>query len=565
MSDWFKLDLKHKSTFHVWPDCLAGITGSAIILPKAMAYATVAGLPVATGLLTAFLPMLIYAWLGSSRILSVSTTTTLGILTGAQIHYAVPDGNPQMVMLALATLSALVGILLLIGSVLRLGVVASFISQPILTGFKAGIGLVIILDQLPKMLGLHLNKQGFFRDLLSLLDQLPQSSGVSVLLSASALLILLGMERFKRHSPAPVFVVGICLLGSWWFDWQHQGIAVVGEIALGLPAPVLPSLSLMETLLPGAFGIALMSFTESVAAATAFSQAEDDSVNPARELIALGTANLAGAVFGAMPAGGGTTQTAILKAAGARSQLASVIIATVALASLLFMAPVLSLLPQATLSVIVVVYSLSLIQPAEFTAIRRVRRMEFFWAIVALAGVLLFGTLQGIVVAIVVSLLGLASQTTHPPVYLVAQKRFTTILRPVSDRHTDDEIYEGLLIVRPEGSLFFINANEITRQIGFLVKKHRPQVLVLDMSRVPDIEYSALKMLIEGEKRVTEHGACLWLTSLNPSVLDVVRRSGFAEQLGKQRMLFNASIAMDHYHQLYPDAAVISTQHLLAN
>jgi anti-anti-sigma factor len=191
--------------------------------------------------------------------------------------------------------------------------------------------------------------------------------------------------------------------------------------------------------------------------------------------------------------------------------------------------------------------------------------MEFFWAIVALAGVLLFGTLQGIVVAIVVSLLGLASQTTHPPVYLVAQKRFTTILRPVSDRHTDDEIYEGLLIVRPEGSLFFINAHEITRQIGFLVKKHRPQVLVLDMSRVPDIEYSALKMLIEGEKRVTEHGACLWLTSLNPSVLDVVRRSGFAEQLGKQRMLFNASIAMDHYHQLYPDAAVISTQHLLAN
>ena len=121
------------------------------------------------------------------------------------------------------------------------------------------------------------------------------------------------------------------------------------------------------------------------------------------------------------------------------------------------------------------------------------------------------------------------------------------------------------MIVRPEGSLFFINAHEIARQIGFLVKKHRPQVLVLDMSRVPDIEYSALKMLIEGEKRVTEHGACLWLTSLNPSVLDVVRRSGFAEQLGKQRMLFNASIAMDHYHQLYPNAAVISTQHLLAN
>ena len=444
MSQWFKFDPKPNPNIRLWPECLAGITGSAIILPKAMAYATVAGVPVAAGLLTAFLPMLMYAWLGTSRVLSVSTTTTLGILTGAQIHYAVPDGNPQMVMLALATLSALVGILFLIGSVLRLGFVASFISQPILTGFKAGIGLVIILDQLPKMLGLHINKQGFFRDLLNLLDQLPQSSGVSVLLSASALLILLGMERFRRHSPAPVFVVGICLFCSWWFDWQHQGIAVVGEITLGIPAPVLPTISLMETLLPGALGIALMSFTESIAAATAFAQAEDDSVNPAQELIALGTANIAGAIFGAMPAGGGTTQTAILQAAGARSQLASVMTAAVALASLLFMAPVLSLLPQATLSVIVVVYSLSLIQPAEFRAIRRVRTMEFFWAIVALAGVLLFGTLQGIVVAIVVSLLGLASQTTHPHVYLVAQKRFTTILRPVSMQHGDDEIYEGL-------------------------------------------------------------------------------------------------------------------------
>ena len=190
MPDWRPGRRKPQPLASIWPECLAGITGSTIILPKAMAYATVAGVPVAAGLLTAFLPMLIYAWLGTSRVLSVSTTTTLGILTGAQIHYAVPDGDPQQVILALATLSALVGVLLLIGSVLRLGFVASFISQPILTGFKAGIGLVIILDQLPKMLGLHINKQGFFRDLLNLLDQLPQSSGVSVLLSAPRRVLL---------------------------------------------------------------------------------------------------------------------------------------------------------------------------------------------------------------------------------------------------------------------------------------------------------------------------------------------------------------------------------------
>lgn len=557
MPHWLNKSLKRYPNSHFWPDCLAGITGSAVILPKAMAYATLAGLPVAAGLLTAFLPMLIYAVCGTSRALNVSTTTTIGILTGAQIHYAVPNGDPQQVIIALATLGALVGSLLIAGSMLRLGFVASFISQPILTGFKTGIGLVIILDQFPKMLGLHVQKHGFFHDIFNLIEQLPHTSAISLLISACALCLLLGMERIRPHSPAPIVVVGLCLLGSWWFDWQQQGIAVVGDIPLGLPSPTLPAIDMIETLLPGALGISLMSFTESIAAATAFSKSEDDNINPAQELVALGTANLAGALFGAMPAGGGTTQTAILQAAGAGSQLASLITAGVALACLLVLAPVLSLLPQAILSVIVVVYSLSLIQPSEFKAIRRVRAMEFFWAIVALVGVLLFGTLQGIVVAIVVSLLGLASQTTHPHVYLIGQKHLTNILRPISRQHPHDEMYEGLLIVRPEGSLFFINAHEIAQQIGYLVKKHHPKVLVLDMSRVPDIEYSALKMLIDGEKRIQDHGACLWLTSLNPSVLDVVRRSGFADYLGKNRLLFNASVAVEHYHQQFPKAHLL--------
>lgn len=562
MPNWLSKRLKLTKQTRLWRDCLAGATGSAIILPKAMAYATLAGLPVAVGLYTALLPMIIYAFMGSSRLLNVSTTTTIGILTGAQIHYAVPDGDPSQMVYALATLSALVGSFLIIGAILRLGFVASFISLPILTGFKAGIGLVIILDQFPRLLGLHIDKHGFVRDILSLLDQLPQSSLITLLLSASTLLILLGMERLKPHSPAPIMVVLFCLLCSWLFDWQAKGIAIVGDIPMGLPDFTRPDFSLIEVLLPGALGIALMSFTESIAAGTAFSKPSDTTINPAQELVALGTANLAGALFGAMPSGGGTTQTAILQAAGAGSQLASLVTASIAIASLLAFAPLLALLPQATLSAIVIVYSLSLIQPAEFKAIRKVRYMEFLWAIVALIGVLFFGTLQGIVVAIVVSLLGLASQTTHPHIYIIARKQATNVLRPVSPQHPNDEIYEGLLIVRPEGRIFFMNAQEIAHQIGILVKQQKPKVLVLDMSRVADIEYSALKMLIEGEKRVTEHGACLWLSSLNPSVLDVVRRSGFADHLGKQRMLFNASVAMDHYQELYPDAATVASNSL---
>ena len=154
-------------------DLVAGLTAAAVVLPKAMAYATVAGLPVAVGLYTALVPMAIYALLGSSRVLNVSSTTTLAILAGTQLGLAVPDGDPTKLLTAAATLTALVGVMLLLASVLRLGFVANFISTPVLTGFKAGIGLVIVLDQVPKLLGLHITKQGFFHDVLSLVQHLP--------------------------------------------------------------------------------------------------------------------------------------------------------------------------------------------------------------------------------------------------------------------------------------------------------------------------------------------------------------------------------------------------------
>ena len=182
-------------------DVVAGLTASAVVLPKAMAYATVAGLPVAVGLYTAFVPMLIYALLGSSRVLSVSSTSTLAILAGTELGLVVPNGDPVQLLVATATLSALVGGILLLASVLRLGFVANFISAPVLTGFKSGIGLVIVLDQLPKLLGVHISKQGFFPDLWHLLQALPDSSGLTLLVALISFAILIGMERWRPHSP----------------------------------------------------------------------------------------------------------------------------------------------------------------------------------------------------------------------------------------------------------------------------------------------------------------------------------------------------------------------------
>ncbi len=531
-------------------DVIAGLTAAAVVLPKAMAYATVAGLPVEVGLYTALIPMVVYALLGSSRVLSVSSTATLAILAGTELGVAVPDGDPAKLLTTAATLTVLVGAMLLLAAVLRLGFVASFISTSVLTGFKAGIGLVIVLDQAPKLLGIHIVKHGFFRDLISVAQHVPESSLITLAVAAATLLVLIAMERLWPHSPAPLVGVGGAIAASWFFGLHAMGVATVGLIPQGLPSLTLPDLALIQQLAPGALGIALMSFTESIAAGRAFAGPAEPPINANRELIATGAANLGGGLFGAMPAGGGTSQTAVVRFVGGRSQKASLVTAGVAAATMLVLAPLLGLLPYATLAAVVVVYSVGLIQPAEFRAIRAVRTMECRWALVACLGVLVLGTLQGIVVAIIVSLLGLSSQTARPRVSVIGRKRGTNVLRPLSPEHPDDETFDGLLIVRPEGRLFFVNAQYVGEQIRALIAQYQPRVVALDMSRVPDIEYSALQALTEGEKRITEDGVVAWLVGLNPGVLEVVRRSGLAERLGRERMLFNARVAIERYQAL---------------
>ena len=539
-------------------DIVAGLTAAAVVLPKAMAYATVAGLPVAVGLYTAFVPMIIYALLGTSRVLNVSSTTTLAILTGTQLGLAVPDGDPAQLVTAAATLTALVGLLLMLAALLRLGFVANFISTPVLTGFKAGIGLVIVLDQVPKLLGTHIAKQGFFRDIASIAQQLPETSLLTLAVATATFAILIFMERLRPHSPAPLVAVGGAIAASWFFGLHAQGVSIVGLIPQGFPSLTLPDLSLVTQLLPGALGIALMSFTESIAAGRAFASPTDAPINANRELIATGAANLGGALLGAMPAGGGTSQTAVLRAAGGQSQKASLVTAGAAAATMLLLAPLLGLLPNATLAAIVIIYSVGLIDPAEFRAILNVRTMEFRWALIACAGVLFLGTLKGIVVAIIVSMIGLASQTAHPRVSAIGRKRGADVLRPLSPEHPDDETFPGLLIVRPEGRLYFANAQQVAEEIRALIAAHKPRVVALDMSRVPDIEYSALQMLMEGEKRSRDQGATLWLVGLNPGVLEVVRQSGLADRLGHERMLFNARMAIERYQSL--PSAISETQ-----
>ena len=205
-----------------------------------------------------------------------------------------------------------------------------------------------------------------------------------------------------------------------------------------------------------------MSFTETIAAGRAFATSEEPPLRPNQELLATGLANAGGALLGAMPAGGGTTQTAVNRLAGARTQLAELVTAGATLVTMLLLAPLIGLMPEATLAAVVIVYSIGLIKPAEFRAILKVRRTEFIWALAALAGVVLLGTLKGILVAIVVSLVALAYQVANPPVHVLGRKPGTNVFRPRSTEHPEDETFPGLLLLRLEGRVFFANAERIS-------------------------------------------------------------------------------------------------------
>lgn len=256
-------------------------------------------------------------------------------------------------MRASATLTLLVGAILVLASLLRLGFIANFISEPVLIGFKAGIALVIVLDQVPKLLGVHFPKGSFVHNLLTTVQTIPETSLPTLAVGIAMIGLLIGLEHFFPRAPAPLIVVAIGIASVRLFGLQVHGVETVGQIPEGLPSFTVPDFSLVALLWPGALGIALMSFAETIAAGRAFATTEEPELRPNRELAATGLANAAGALLGAMPAGGGTTQTAVNRLSGARTQLAELVTAAAALLTMIFLAPLIGLMPQATLAAVV--------------------------------------------------------------------------------------------------------------------------------------------------------------------------------------------------------------------
>jgi high affinity sulfate transporter 1 len=528
-------------------DIVAGLTTAAVVIPQTMAYAAIAGLPVETGLYTALATMLVYPLLGSSRPLSVTTTSAIAMLTGAEIAAIASPANGVSAATAAATLALLVGGILLLARLFRLGFLADFISTPVLVGFKAGVGVVIIIGQLKSVLGVHVKGKTTVDTLLELPALVTQAHGPTLLVAAVGVALLVALPRVLVRAPASLVWVAMSIVAAPLIGFEALGIESVGSVPAGLPRMVLPDIALVSRLWPAALGIALMSFTESVAAARTFCKNADPPINANRELLAVGAANLASAWAGGLPAGGGSSQTAVADAAGAKSQLAQWINAAVLLITLLFLSRAIEWLTKPALGALILVTSFSMIKPESFRAIGRVRRDELMWAFATLAGVILIGTLQGILIAVAISILTLFYQAIHPPVYAMAYCREKDIFRRAGD-HETDETFPGLLMLRTEGRLHFANAAHARAKMRALMAQVEPRVVILECGAILDIEYTALMTLTEAEQNLREHGVTLWLANVNPDLLAIIERSPLGAALGRERMFFSLRKAMEAWH-----------------
>lgn len=439
-------------------DLLAGVTTAAVVLPQAMAYATIAGLPVQVGLYTAVVPLLVYALLGTSRALSVSTTSTLAALTGA----AVATVPPEQAMEATTTLAMLTGTLLLAAGLLRLGFLADFISHPVLAGFKAGTGLLIASGQLGKLLGIEQTGDGFFEKTWSAIKGLDAISWPTAALAAGTVAGLFALKRTKLPGALVAVGAGIAIGATGVLT-----VALTGDVPGGLPSPAAPDLALIGPLLPAAAGIALMSFVESIAAGRAIAHKAEAQPDADRELVALGAANLVGGVFRTLPSGGGLSQTAVNDAA--ESKRAGAVTGAVGIITLLLLTGLLADLPQATLGALVLVSAIGLVQLGPLRQIGQIHRQGVVLGLITMLGVLTLGVLEGVLIGVLASMLMLVHALNHPYI---------------------EQLTDGALKIH--GPLYFANVQRVRRQVLELDPEPR-----LDMSAVTGIDATAAYTLAD--------------------------------------------------------------------
>jgi SulP family sulfate permease len=513
-------------------DIIAGLIVGSVVVPQAVAYAQIAGLPPSAGLVAAPGALLAYALLGTSKTLVVSATTATSALSAAAVG-PLADGDATRFAALSAGLAIVSAVVLVIAGLLKLGGVMDLVSKPVMTGFLFGLGLFVAVSQLPKMFGVEESDSSrFFGKLRDLLGDLGDTHGWTLAIGAGSVVLLVALGRFAPLVPATLFVLVLSIAISALLDLQSRGVDVVGDLPAAYPQPAWPDISWRDVvdLLPAAFGVMIVC-AEAVGVSRAIAGTHGYRVDSNRDLVALGSSNLLAGLSPGFVQSGGASQTMAAERAGGETQLGSLIAAGLILLTGAFLAFLFEDLPEATLAAIVVVAIAGFFRIDELRRFARLRSSAFFLSLIALAGVLLFGVLPGLLIAAGLSLILVIQRLSRPEIGTLARDRASGAWGHV-ERHPDWVAPEGILVAQVDGPLFYANSASVKERILDLAyeSEPRPQAVVLDLADSHELDVQSLDMLAELAEELAAQGIELRLASVRARPLELLRRAGLTDR-----------------------------------
>ena len=526
--------LNYKKSFIRW-DLVAGITLASFVLPESMAYATLAGVPTYFGIYCCLAGGLIFALFTTSKQVAVGPTSSISLMIGSTVA-VLSGGNPTR-WAEIAELTALVvGVLCFIAYFFKLSSIVNFISDSILLGFKAGAALSIMSTQLPKIFGVEGGGSNFFTRIWNLLEHISEFNWVVLVFGIAAMLILMAGDFLLKGMPVSLVLVVASILVMSFTNLAAAGIHITGIIPEGLPSISRPSLRFRDVdgILELAFACFLMGYIETISAARTFALKNNYTINARQELFSLGAANFAAAFSSAFVVSGGLSQSTVNEKSGAKTPM-SLIICSVALGViLLYFTGLLKNLPEVILAVIVIHAVSGLIKIKELKRIRELSRMEFNIAIIAIAGVLVFGILKGVMISVLMSLILLIRRSSRPEVAVLGRIGNTPHFSDIM-RHPDNVIIPGIVILRIESSILYFNTEDVLEKINLHLKSAGPnfRVLILDLAAAPYVDVAGSKMLLFLSQTLQKDGKQIRIVEALSNVREILRKQGLEQITGK--------------------------------
>ena len=528
-------------------DFVAGITVWALVVPKAMAVAVIAGMPPEVGLYALPLALLGYAVFGTSRHLSVGPSTTVAIISFAVVYALANPGTERFVALTI-TLALLSGLMMIVAGFLRLGVIADFLSKPVLVGFIIGIAISIIFGQADKILGFEVEPPDFIPEILELVANASQTHAMTLIVGLASLGLLFAIDKFTPKLPSTITVVALSIVASVLIDLDSLGVTTVGDIPAGLP-PIGQSLNItlqdLFALVPGALMLALIAFVVSIAVTNPFAVKHHYEVKANQEMIALGMANIGTGFSHGFAVEGSGSATATADVAGAKTQMTSIIAALLTVLTLVALTPLFRALPQATLAAVVIHAVWHQINLPMMRRYHHVRRIDFYAAMTALVGVLILGILAGLLLAVILSLVALLVEAKLAR-YAVLGKLPEDGGYHSLENYPGAETYPGLIIFRFDESLFFANSSSFRDGIRAAVAAD-PTVrwVLVDAEGINNIDITGMDMLTELNEELARSGVSLGFAQMKAHVLELFRRSGLEETVGPAHFFRSIQTGVD--------------------